>query len=104
MTPPNAHELHARNLRALFAPVASLIDEPGVSEIMINGPAHVYVERAGRVEEQLGLGQGRRGGQQCANGGGSGEDVEEAPSESATGRVNHAEYLDSVVGGVATRL
>jgi pilus assembly protein CpaF len=44
------HELHARNLRALFAPVAALIDEPGVSEIMINGPARVYVERAGRVE------------------------------------------------------
>ena len=49
------------------------------------------------------VGQGRRGGQQCANGGGSGEDVEDAPSESATGRVNHAEYLNSVVGGVATR-
>ncbi len=49
------------------------------------------------------IGQGRRGGQQRANGGGSGEDVKEAPSESVTGRVNHAEYLNSVVGGVATR-
>src|SRR6266849_1182288 len=49
------------------------------------------------------VGQGRRGGQQRAKGGSSGEDVKEAPSESATGRVNHAEYLNSVVGGVATR-
>src|SRR5712692_7674763 len=49
------------------------------------------------------VGQGRRGGQQRANGGSSGEDVKEAPSESATGRVNHAEYLNSVDGGVATR-
>src|SRR5438128_7453927 len=49
------------------------------------------------------VGQGRRGSQQRANGGGSGEDVKDAPSESATGRVNHAEYLNSVVGGVATR-
>ncbi len=33
-------------------------------------------------------------GQQRANGGGSGEDLEDAPSESATGRVNRAEYLN----------
>jgi len=31
------------------------------------------------------------------------EDVKDAPIESAAGRVNHAEYLNSVVGGVATR-
>ena len=48
-------------------------------------------------------GQSRRWGQQRAHGGGGGKDVEDAPSESATGRVNHVEYLNSVVGGVATR-
>jgi pilus assembly protein CpaF len=47
MIPP---ELHDRNLRSLLAPIAALIDAPDVSEIMINGPARVYVERGGRIE------------------------------------------------------
>src|SRR6266568_1264873 len=47
--------------------------------------------------------ESRRGSKQRANRGDSGEDVKEAPTESVTGRVNHAEYLNSVVGGVATR-
>ena len=34
---------------------------------------------------------------------GDGEDVNEAPTKSAPRRVNHAEYLNSAVGGVATR-
>jgi pilus assembly protein CpaF len=42
-------EVHERNLRALLAPIATLIDEPSVTEIMINGPEHVYVERQGRI-------------------------------------------------------
>jgi pilus assembly protein CpaF len=43
-------EVHERNLRALLAPIAELIADPRVSEIMVNGPDRVYVERAGRVE------------------------------------------------------
>jgi pilus assembly protein CpaF len=42
--------LHERNLRALFDPIAALLAQPDVSEIMINGPARIYVERAGRIE------------------------------------------------------
>jgi pilus assembly protein CpaF len=32
-----------------LGPLQSLLDDPGVSEIMVNGPAAVYVERHGRV-------------------------------------------------------
>jgi pilus assembly protein CpaF len=42
-------EIHDRNLRSLLAPIAELIAAADVSEIMINGPDHIYVERAGRI-------------------------------------------------------
>ena len=38
------------SLRNLLAPIAHLLDDPRVSEIMLNGPSHVFVERAGRIE------------------------------------------------------
>src|SRR5690348_14729380 len=41
--------LHERNLRALFAPVASLLADREISEIMINGPGQIYAERHGKV-------------------------------------------------------
>jgi pilus assembly protein CpaF len=41
--------LHERNLRALFAPVASLLADREISEIMINGPDQIYAERHGKV-------------------------------------------------------
>ena len=44
MIPP---EIHGRNLRLLLAPIASLLSDPSVSEIMINGPDAIYVERRG---------------------------------------------------------
>ena len=44
---PNA--LHERNLRALLAPIAELLADREVSEVMINGPQQIYVERHGRV-------------------------------------------------------
>jgi len=37
-------------LRELLGPIGPLLDDPGVSEVMINGPTRVYVERAGRIE------------------------------------------------------
>lgn len=43
-------EVHEQNLRSLLAPIAALIDRADVSEIMINGPDAVYVERSGRIE------------------------------------------------------
>ncbi len=31
-----------------FGPIQALLDDPSVSEIMVNGPLHVYVERHGK--------------------------------------------------------
>jgi pilus assembly protein CpaF len=42
-------ELHARNLRLLLHPIAALLDQSDVSEIMVNGPDRVYIERAGKL-------------------------------------------------------
>jgi len=36
-------------------PIQHLILDPEISEIMINGPEHVFIERAGRVEGIQGL-------------------------------------------------
>jgi len=33
-----------------FGPVQPLLDDPDISEVMINGPNKVYIERAGRLE------------------------------------------------------
>ncbi len=42
-------EVFAQLLGEALAPVAGLLAETAVTEIMINGPATVYVERAGRI-------------------------------------------------------
>jgi pilus assembly protein CpaF len=42
--------LHARSLAGLLAPIAALLDDESVAEIMINGPERIYIERAGRIE------------------------------------------------------
>lgn len=41
--------LHERNLRALLAPIAELLADREVSEVMINGARQIYVERHGKV-------------------------------------------------------
>ncbi|MBI3159377.1 MAG: CpaF family protein [Chloroflexi bacterium] len=33
-----------------FGPIQPLLDDPDVTEVMVNGPRHVYVERKGRLE------------------------------------------------------
>src|ERR1043166_4175094 len=38
-------------LRKFLSPVAHFLDDPSVSEIMINGPTEVYIEQAGRIEK-----------------------------------------------------
>ena len=43
-------EMYADALASLFEPIRPLLDDPRVSEILINGPAQIFVERAGRLE------------------------------------------------------
>lgn len=38
-----------RTILAFFAPIRAYLDDPSVSEIMINGPSQVYVERRGAL-------------------------------------------------------
>ena len=40
-------------------PIQHLILDPEISEIMVNGPEHVFIERAGRVEAVPGPGAGK---------------------------------------------
>jgi len=42
--------LRHAHLAALLSPITTLLADPGVDEIMINGPHEVWVERAGRIE------------------------------------------------------
>jgi len=52
--PPHARaELTTRVLRDTvgLGPLEDLLADPTIEEVMVNGPASVYVERAGRVEE-----------------------------------------------------
>ncbi|MGE3821043.1 MAG: CpaF family protein [Isosphaeraceae bacterium] len=43
--------IYQETLRHFLGPIAGLLDDPGVSEVMINGPEAVYFERAGRIEK-----------------------------------------------------
>jgi pilus assembly protein CpaF len=42
--------MHERHLARLLSPIAPLLADPRVSEIMINGPSQVFAERGGRIE------------------------------------------------------
>jgi pilus assembly protein CpaF len=44
-------ELHEQNLRMLLGPIAPLLDQREVTEIMINGADRVYAERRGVIHE-----------------------------------------------------
>lgn len=44
------HALFEETLSYLLAPVQTLLADEGVTEIMINGPAEIFAERAGRIE------------------------------------------------------
>jgi pilus assembly protein CpaF len=37
-------------VRGLLEPIAPLLDDPSVSEVLVNGPEEIHVERAGRLE------------------------------------------------------
>jgi pilus assembly protein CpaF len=43
------HTIHVQMLKSLLAPIADLLEDPTVSEIMINGHARIYCERQGRI-------------------------------------------------------
>ncbi|MEX1006560.1 MAG: CpaF family protein [Acidimicrobiia bacterium] len=34
-----------------YGPIDQLLRDPDITEVMVNGPTHVYVERAGRIEQ-----------------------------------------------------
>jgi pilus assembly protein CpaF len=48
----NRDELFDVTTRKFLAPVTAFLDDPSISEIMINGPNEVYIERAGRIERR----------------------------------------------------
>ncbi|HEY0465836.1 MAG TPA: CpaF family protein [Polyangiaceae bacterium] len=43
-------EVYAETLLGFLEPVRAFLDDPSVSEIMINGPSTVFIERRGQVE------------------------------------------------------
>ena len=45
----DAKEIYRQTTRHFLRPVISLLDDPTVSEILINGPSSIYFERAGRL-------------------------------------------------------
>jgi pilus assembly protein CpaF len=44
------NEVFAETLLQFLAPVRRYLDDPAVSEVMINGPEHIYIERRGQLE------------------------------------------------------
>lgn len=43
-------EVFEESLLHFFAPIRPFLDDPSVSDIMINGPSQIFVERGGRLE------------------------------------------------------
>ena len=43
-------QVFEETLLQFFAPVRAFLEDPTVSDVMINGPDQVYVERRGRLE------------------------------------------------------
>jgi pilus assembly protein CpaF len=43
-------EVFEETVRQFFAPVVPFLDDPAVSEVMINGPNQIYIERKGQLE------------------------------------------------------
>ncbi|HEY5956477.1 MAG TPA: ATPase, T2SS/T4P/T4SS family, partial [Polyangiaceae bacterium] len=44
-------EIYEQTVLSHFAPIRPFLEDASVSEIMINGPDHIYVERRGRIEQ-----------------------------------------------------
>jgi len=43
-------EVYDQTILQFFAPIRPFLDDPSVSEVMINGPDQIYIERKGRLE------------------------------------------------------
>jgi len=43
-------EIYQRTVLSHFAPIRAFLEDPSVSEVMINGPEQIYIERKGRLE------------------------------------------------------
>ncbi len=44
-----SNEVYEKTLRQFFAPIVPLLDDPSVTEILINGPSEIIVERRGTL-------------------------------------------------------
>jgi pilus assembly protein CpaF len=44
-------QVYEETLLTFFAPIRPYLDDPSVSEVMINGPTDIYVERKGKIEK-----------------------------------------------------
>ena len=53
LTPDQAQQLERDVVNELvgFGPIEPLLDDPTITEVMVNGPDHVYIEQKGRVLE-----------------------------------------------------
>ena len=53
LSPEQLQQLETQVLNELigFGPIEPLLDDPTVTEVMVNGPQHVFVEQKGRVSE-----------------------------------------------------
>lgn len=49
------HDLLRNAVRAHLRPLQALLDDPAVSEVLVNGPDEVYVERGGRLQRAPGV-------------------------------------------------
>jgi pilus assembly protein CpaF len=43
-------EIYQKTLAYFLSPIQSFLEDPTVSEVMVNGPGEIYIERAGRLE------------------------------------------------------
>ena len=43
--------LYSDSLRAFLKPILPFLDDPDVSEIMVNGPEDIWIERKGKVSK-----------------------------------------------------
>ena len=53
LTPEQVKQLERQVLDEIvgFGPIEPLLDDPTITEVMVNGPDHVYIEQEGRVAE-----------------------------------------------------
>ncbi|QDV22330.1 CpaF family protein [Aureliella helgolandensis] len=51
----DAKEIYAKTTRHFLRPVVSLLEDPSVSEVLINGPETIYFERAGKLSHAEGV-------------------------------------------------